>query len=61
MDPEDQYFVFENRLDSFQDPQPVAKGKTSTTAASRAPKALLWPHKTLSPLAVSSQHHILLA
>ncbi|KAH6632335.1 hypothetical protein F5144DRAFT_533770 [Chaetomium tenue] len=52
MDPEDQYFVFENRLDSFQDAQPVSKGKAST-AASRAPKALVWPHKTLSPLALA--------
>ncbi|KAK3294309.1 uncharacterized protein B0H64DRAFT_425184 [Chaetomium fimeti] len=52
MDAEEQYFAFENRLNSFQGPQPVSKGKASA-AASRAPKALLWPHKTLSPLALA--------
>ncbi|KAH6856058.1 hypothetical protein B0I37DRAFT_395884 [Chaetomium sp. MPI-CAGE-AT-0009] len=52
MDADDQYFAFENRLNSFQGAQPVSKGKAST-AGSRAPKALLWPHKTLSPLALA--------
>jgi hypothetical protein len=51
MDAEDQYFSLENRLASFRGPQPVSKGRPSA-AASRAPKALAWPHKTLSPSAV---------
>ncbi|KAH8911576.1 hypothetical protein BR93DRAFT_908647 [Coniochaeta sp. PMI_546] len=46
--PEEQYFVYENRLASFQGPQPVAKRRASN-ASSRAPKALNWPHKKLSP------------
>ncbi|KAK4233914.1 hypothetical protein C8A03DRAFT_19094 [Achaetomium macrosporum] len=50
MDSDEIFFVFENRLDSFRGPQPVAHGKASS-AASRAPKALHWPHKSLSPLA----------
>jgi hypothetical protein len=53
MDSDEIFFVFENRLDSFRDPQPVAHGK-ATSAVSRAPKALQWPHKTLSPVAVRS-------
>jgi hypothetical protein len=54
MDPDEQYFSYENRLASFRNPQPVAKSRVST-AASRAPKALTWPHKTLSPVAVCVQ------
>ncbi|AEO66367.1 uncharacterized protein THITE_67089 [Thermothielavioides terrestris NRRL 8126] len=50
MELDDQYFIFENRLDSFRGPQPVSKGRVSS-ATSRAPKAMHWPHKTLSPLA----------
>ncbi|KAG7287344.1 hypothetical protein NEMBOFW57_006854 [Staphylotrichum longicolle] len=52
MDSDEQYFCFENRLASFRSPQPVAKSRVST-AASRAPKALVWPHKTLSPVALA--------
>lgn len=46
--PDEQYFVYENRLASFQGPQPVTKRRASN-ASSRAPKALTWPHKKLSP------------
>ncbi|KAB5577973.1 hypothetical protein GE09DRAFT_1214186 [Coniochaeta sp. 2T2.1] len=42
------YFVYENRLASFKGPQPISKRRTST-ASSRAPKALTWPHKKLPP------------
>jgi hypothetical protein len=49
--PDEQYFVYENRLASFQGPQPVTKRRASN-ASSRAPKALHWPHKKLSPSSV---------
>ncbi|KAK4098324.1 hypothetical protein N658DRAFT_477355 [Parathielavia hyrcaniae] len=52
MDPDGHYFVFENRLASFSGPQQVSKGRAST-AGPRAPKALHWPHKTLSPVALA--------
>ncbi|SPQ25479.1 031bdb73-5975-4446-a97e-f27b94bc82cc [Thermothielavioides terrestris] len=52
MELDDQYFIFENRLDSFRGPQPVSKGRVSS-ATSRAPKAMHWPHKTLSPVALA--------
>ncbi|KAK3905961.1 hypothetical protein C8A05DRAFT_30198 [Staphylotrichum tortipilum] len=52
MDAEDQYFSLENRLASFRGAQPVPKGRPSA-AASRAPKAFAWPHKTLSPSALA--------
>ncbi|KAK4126461.1 hypothetical protein N657DRAFT_670479 [Parathielavia appendiculata] len=52
MDTDGHYFVFENRLASFCGPQQVSKGRAST-AASRAPKALHWPHKKLSPFALA--------
>ncbi|KAB5545891.1 hypothetical protein GE09DRAFT_222437 [Coniochaeta sp. 2T2.1] len=45
---ETDYFVYDNRLASFKGPQPISKRRTST-ASSRAPKALTWPHKKLSP------------
>lgn len=51
-DPDEWYFVYENRLASFQAPQPVAKRRGSN-ANSRAPKALTWPHKSLAPVDVS--------
>ncbi|KAH8847790.1 hypothetical protein MCOR27_001909 [Pyricularia oryzae] len=44
----DQYFVYENRLASFLEPQPVAKRRASN-AGSRTPKTLTWPHKFLPP------------
>ncbi|TLD17048.1 uncharacterized protein PgNI_01405 [Pyricularia grisea] len=44
----DQYFVYENRLASFLEPQPVAKRRASN-ASSRTPKTLTWPHKFLPP------------
>ncbi|KAK1755573.1 hypothetical protein QBC47DRAFT_380690 [Echria macrotheca] len=47
--PEDRFFIYENRLASFQGAQPVTKRRTSN-ATSRAPKALHWPHKSLSPV-----------
>ncbi|KAK3324021.1 hypothetical protein B0T19DRAFT_219714 [Cercophora scortea] len=47
-DSDDRYFVYENRLASFQGPHPVAK-KRASNASSRAPKALHWPHKSLLP------------
>ena len=47
-----QYFIYENRLASFQGPQPVAKRRGSN-AHSRAPKALQWPHKNLAAADVS--------
>ncbi|KAK0641721.1 hypothetical protein B0T16DRAFT_219963 [Cercophora newfieldiana] len=47
--PEDRYYVYENRLASFQGAQPVTKRRASN-ASSRAPKALHWPHKSLSPV-----------
>ncbi|KAK4144553.1 uncharacterized protein C8A04DRAFT_11443 [Dichotomopilus funicola] len=50
MDADGFYFILENRLDSFQGPQPVSKGKAST-AGGRGSKATSWPHKTLSPVA----------
>jgi hypothetical protein len=46
---DEQYFVFENRLASFRGPHPVS----GSGASSRAPKTLQWPHKSLSPVAVS--------
>ncbi|EOO01117.1 putative at hook domain-containing protein [Phaeoacremonium minimum UCRPA7] len=46
-DMDDRYFIYENRLASFQGPQPVAKRRGSN-AHSRAPKALQWPHKNLA-------------
>jgi hypothetical protein len=49
---EDRYYVYENRLASFQGAQPVTKRRPSN-ASSRAPKALHWPHKSLSPVDVS--------
>ncbi|CAK7207855.1 hypothetical protein SEUCBS139899_010670 [Sporothrix eucalyptigena] len=49
-DYDEQYFVFDNRLASFQGPQPVAKRRPSTAAGSRAPKALTWPHKSPAPI-----------
>ena len=49
---DEQYFIFENRLASFQRPQPVAK-VGSSGASARAPKAMYWPHKSLSAVAVS--------
>ncbi|KAK4152324.1 hypothetical protein C8A00DRAFT_34964, partial [Chaetomidium leptoderma] len=52
MDSEDHYIVYESRLDSFRGAQPVSKGRAST-AASRAPKAVQWPHKLLSPVALA--------
>ncbi|KAK3938213.1 hypothetical protein QBC46DRAFT_460363 [Diplogelasinospora grovesii] len=39
---DERFFIFENRLASFQGPQPVAKSRTQ--------KALHWPHKSLSPV-----------
>jgi len=51
LSPEDQYFVYENRLASFQGSQPVTKRRASN-ASSRAPKVLTWPHKKLSPSSV---------
>lgn len=60
MDADGFYFILENRLDSFQGPQPVSKGKAST-AGGRGSKATSWPHKTLSPAAVSLQHPALCA
>ena len=50
-DADDQYFVYEARLASFHGPQLVSKRRVST-ANSRAPKTLSWPHKTPGPLAV---------
>ncbi|KAK1768225.1 hypothetical protein QBC33DRAFT_619082 [Phialemonium atrogriseum] len=47
-DADEWYFVYENRLASFQAPQPLAKRRASN-ANSRAPKTLTWPHKFLSP------------
>ncbi|KAK0620198.1 hypothetical protein B0T14DRAFT_456980 [Immersiella caudata] len=47
--PEDRYYVYENRLASFQGAQPVTKRRASN-ASSRAPKALHWPHRSLSPV-----------
>ncbi|TPX15950.1 uncharacterized protein E0L32_000284 [Thyridium curvatum] len=44
---DDQYFIYENRLSSFHGPQPVHKRRAST-AGSRAPKALTWPHKSIA-------------
>ncbi|CAK7220124.1 hypothetical protein SCUCBS95973_004052 [Sporothrix curviconia] len=46
----EQYFVYDNRLASFQGPQPVAKRRPSAAAGSRAPKALTWPHKSPAPI-----------
>jgi len=43
--------VYENRLASFQGAQPIAKRRPSN-ASSRAPKALHWPHKSLSSVEV---------
>ena len=51
---DDRYFIYENRLASFQGPQPVAKRRGSN-AHSRAPKALQWPHKNLTASDVSVQ------
>jgi len=48
---EGQYFVYEARLASFHGPQPVSKRRVST-ANSRAPKTLTWPHKTPNAVAV---------
>ncbi|KAJ4289472.1 hypothetical protein N0V88_006953 [Collariella sp. IMI 366227] len=50
--PEDQYFAYENRLASFRGHQHVTKGRVSS-ANSRAPKVLQWPHKILSPVALA--------
>lgn len=44
----DQYYVYENRLSSFVEPQPVVKRRASNTN-SKAPKTLTWPHKFLPP------------
>ncbi|KAL2260113.1 hypothetical protein VTK26DRAFT_5990 [Humicola hyalothermophila] len=48
--PDDRYFVYENRLASFQVPHPIPKGADSE---SRASKTLQWPHKALSPVALA--------
>ncbi|KAK5661212.1 hypothetical protein OQA88_11103 [Cercophora sp. LCS_1] len=48
-EPEDRFFVFENRLASFQGAQVVTKRRASN-ASSRAPKIVQWPHKSLSPV-----------
>ncbi|KAL2164926.1 hypothetical protein VTH06DRAFT_222 [Thermothelomyces fergusii] len=46
MEPTDRYFIFENRVDSFQVPHVVpGKGK--------AGKTLVWPHKVPSPIALA--------
>ncbi|ROW04520.1 hypothetical protein VMCG_05029 [Cytospora schulzeri] len=45
----DDYFIYDNRLASFNGPQPVAKRRASSAAQSRAPKALTWPHKSIKP------------
>ncbi|KAK4173709.1 hypothetical protein QBC36DRAFT_244874 [Triangularia setosa] len=50
MDSEDVFFCLENRLASFQVAQASAKGRASS-ASSRGPKPLQWPHKTLSSVA----------
>lgn len=47
------YFIYDNRLASFNGPQTVAKRRTSSAAHSRAPKALSWPHKSIKPADVS--------
>ncbi|KAL1888549.1 hypothetical protein Sste5346_009505 [Sporothrix stenoceras] len=49
-DYDEQYFIFDNRLSSFQGPQPISKRRPSTAAGSRAPKALTWPHKSPAPI-----------
>ncbi|KAL2018239.1 hypothetical protein VTK56DRAFT_1146 [Thermocarpiscus australiensis] len=49
---DEQYFVYENRVASFRGPQPVTKGRVSS-ASSRAPKALHWPHKAPSPVTLA--------
>ncbi|CAK7229485.1 hypothetical protein SBRCBS47491_007263 [Sporothrix bragantina] len=49
-DYDEQYFIFDNRLASFQGPQPISKRRPSTAANSRAPKALTWPHKSPAPI-----------
>ncbi|KAK0702075.1 hypothetical protein B0T26DRAFT_540269 [Lasiosphaeria miniovina] len=53
MAPNERYFVYENRLATFQAPQPVGKRRDSH-AGSRAPKSLHWPHKSLSPASLAS-------
>ncbi len=53
-DYEERYFILENRLASFQGPQPVAKRRASNATGSRAPKALSWPHKSPAPIDVCS-------
>ncbi|KAK0715539.1 hypothetical protein B0H67DRAFT_537983 [Lasiosphaeris hirsuta] len=47
--PDNMYFVYENRLASFQGAHPGGK-KRASNASSRAPKMLHWPHKSLSPV-----------
>lgn len=44
----DQYFTYDSRFASFQTAQPVSKRRASN-ASSKAPKAIKWPHKSLSP------------
>ncbi|OAA67811.1 chromosome segregation protein [Niveomyces insectorum RCEF 264] len=47
---DDRYFIFENRLASFQGHQPVAKRRTSSANGYKTPKVFSWPHKTPAPI-----------
>ncbi|CAK7273907.1 hypothetical protein SEPCBS119000_005899 [Sporothrix epigloea] len=44
-----QYYIFENRLASFEGPRLATKRRPSTIAGSRATKAQIWPHKSPAP------------
>lgn len=50
----DEYYIYDNRLASFTAPQAVAAKRRGSTASSRAPKALTWPHKSIKPAEVST-------
>ncbi|KAK1834269.1 hypothetical protein QBC39DRAFT_300943 [Podospora conica] len=47
---EDRFFVYENRLSSFQGAQPLGGNRRASNASTRAPKGRRWPHKWLSPV-----------
>ncbi|KAK4161029.1 hypothetical protein QBC43DRAFT_303266 [Cladorrhinum sp. PSN259] len=49
-DSDEIFFVYENRLASFQIPHPI-ENTSQGNGNSRAQKVLTWPHKTLSPVA----------
>lgn len=57
MDAMDEFYIYENRLASFTDPQVVAtapkRRASNASTQSRSPKIMTWPHKSIRPVDVS--------